>query len=152
MWRSGLSHKMPASILEVMSFLFFHFLNKRGRERDRSARILFLSSLQPMVSWRGIAESWKGKNPDYCAFPEIRNILESLVSCMKPGKKVPILTYGRVLGEKQILASGVCFWLLVCLVFYMSLKMNVKRGTMSHRSWDCCIDLKRWKHNWKGLF
>lgn len=56
MWRSGLSHKMPASILEVMSFLFFHFLNKRGRERDRSARIL-LSSLQPMVSWRGIAES-----------------------------------------------------------------------------------------------
>lgn len=89
MWRSGLSHKKPASILEVMGFLFFRFLNNRGRERDRSARILSLSSLQPMVSWRGIAESWKGKNPDYCAFPEIRNILESLVSRMKPGKRVP---------------------------------------------------------------
>lgn len=41
----------PASILEVMGFLFlfFCFLNNRGRERGRSAGILSLSSFQPML-------------------------------------------------------------------------------------------------------
>lgn len=34
-----------------------HFLNNTGRERDRSARILPLSSFQPMLMWRGVAGS-----------------------------------------------------------------------------------------------
>lgn len=50
----------PASTSKVMFFFhsfFPRFLNNGRRERDRSARILPLSSFQPMLMWRGVAGS-----------------------------------------------------------------------------------------------